>query len=82
MLNSPTKDDTITHLKESANELGADLHAAANQAGRKVRNMYDNASDEISHVSDKVAGEIRTNPVRSSMIALGIGLLFGTLLRR
>lgn len=74
MYNSPTsstQDDTITNLKSSANE-----------AGRKVRAIVHTASDEISHASEKVTGEIRSNPVRSSMIALGVGVLLGVLLRR
>jgi ElaB/YqjD/DUF883 family membrane-anchored ribosome-binding protein len=33
-------------------------------------------------VADRVTGEIRTNPVRSSMVALGAGLLLGLLMRR
>lgn len=82
MFPSTTKTDTVSEMKNSAHDVGAELHNAANQAGRKVRSMYNTASDEISHASDKVTGEIRSNPVRSSMIALGIGVLFGALLRR
>ncbi len=71
MYPSTAKDDTVTTLQNSANE-----------AGRKVRSMVNAASDEISHASEKVNGEIRSNPVRSSMIALGVGVLLGALLRR
>jgi ElaB/YqjD/DUF883 family membrane-anchored ribosome-binding protein len=82
MYPSTAKDDAVTTLKNSANEAGAELHNAANQAGRKVRSMINTASDEISHASEKVTGEIRSNPVRSSMIALGVGVLLGALLHR
>jgi ElaB/YqjD/DUF883 family membrane-anchored ribosome-binding protein len=54
----------------------------ANKAGRKVRGFVDSASEEISHASEKVTGEIRNNPIRSSAIALGIGVVFGMLCRR
>lgn len=82
MLNSPTKDDAVTNLKNAAHDAGTELHHAANQAGRKVRSMIHSASDEISHVSESVTSEIRANPVRSSLIALGAGVLLGVLLRR
>lgn len=82
MFPSTAKDDTVSNLKNSAHEVSTELHNAANQAGRKVRSMYNTASDEISHASEKVTGEIRSNPVRSSMIALGVGVLLGALIRR
>lgn len=77
-----TKDDTFSTLKKSAYEVSDDMHNAAHKAGRSVRNALHSASDEITHASDKVTGEIRGNPVRSSIIALGAGVLIGALLRR
>ena len=82
MFNSPSKDATVTSLKSSTNEFGDDLHDIANQAGRKVRSLYNSASDEISHASEVVTTEIRSNPIRSSAVALGVGVLLGMLLRR
>jgi ElaB/YqjD/DUF883 family membrane-anchored ribosome-binding protein len=83
MFPSTAKDDaTVTNLKNSANELNNDLHSAANQAGHKIRSMYNSASDEISHASDQVTSEIRSNPIRSSAVALGVGVLLGMVLRR
>jgi len=82
MFPTTAKDDTVSNLKNSAQDIKGDLYNAANQAGRKVRSMFNSASDEISHASDTVTAEIRTNPVRSSMIALGVGVLLGALLRR
>jgi ElaB/YqjD/DUF883 family membrane-anchored ribosome-binding protein len=85
MFSAATKDEAIKLKNDSqhiAHELNNDLHNAANQAGRKVRSMVNAASDEISHAGDKVTTEIRSNPVRSSMIALGVGVLLGALLRR
>jgi len=78
MFSTTTKDST----QNAAQDIKGDLSNAANLAGRKVRSLYNSASDEISHASDTVTTEIRTNPVRSSMIALGIGVLLGALLRR
>ncbi len=82
MFNSPAKDATISNIKDSSCEMTNNLHNAANQAGRKVRNMVNNASDELLHTRDKVTGEIRSNPVRSSVIAMGVGVLVGALLRK
>jgi ElaB/YqjD/DUF883 family membrane-anchored ribosome-binding protein len=82
MFPSTAKDDCTNTLKASAHELHDGLHTAANQAGRKVRSIYNSASDEIAHASEQVTTEIRSNPVRSSAIALGIGVLLGALIRR
>lgn len=82
MFNSPDKDSNTIHLKDAACEMGDNLHDAAHSAGRKVRGMLNSASDEISYASEYVGTEIRSNPVRSSVIALGAGVLLGVLLRR
>lgn len=88
-----TKDDNISNLKSSAqnlrdnasavaNDAGDDLREVANKAGRKVRGFINTASDEITHARDTVTSEIRSNPVQSSLVALGVGYLLGALLRR
>ena len=82
MLNSPTKESNTINLKDGTCEMGESLHDAAHNAGVKVRGMLHSASDELSHARDYVGTEIRTNPVRSSVIALGVGVLLGALLRR
>lgn len=82
MFNSPTKDTNTINLKDASAEMGENLHDAAHNAGRKVRGMIHTASDELSHACDYMGAEIRSNPVRSSVIALGVGVLLGALLRR
>jgi ElaB/YqjD/DUF883 family membrane-anchored ribosome-binding protein len=79
MTYSKIKEDNIADLKSSANEIKDNISDAANKAGRKVRNLFNTANDEILEVSDKVTSEIRTNPVRSSAIALGVGVVVGML---
>ena len=59
-----------------------DLTGAANKAGNKVRNLFHTASEEISHVSDSVSKQVHSNPVQSSLIALGAGFILGSLFRR
>jgi hypothetical protein len=54
----------------------------ANQAGRKMRSFMDTAGNEFSHASERVTTEIRNNPVRSSLIALGLGYVLAALIRR
>lgn len=82
MFNSPTKETNTINLKDATCEMGESLHDAAHNAGRKVRSMLHTASDELSHARDYMGTEIRSNPVRSSVIALGVGVLLGALLRR
>jgi ElaB/YqjD/DUF883 family membrane-anchored ribosome-binding protein len=80
--NKAIKDSTMTDIEQSASDMKNSLTSAANQAGQKVRSMYNHASDDITHASDKVTSEIRSNPVRSTVIALSVGALIGALLRR
>jgi len=78
--------NTAKDLKNDANELAgsvkSDLNTAANQAGKKVRSFINSASDEITHATDTVTTQVRQNPVQSSVIALGVGFLLGSLFRR
>ena len=73
---------TTDQARGKARHVVEDLSHYANDAGKKVRHFIDSASDEFSHASERVSGEIRANPVRSSAIALGIGFLIGAVLRR
>lgn len=88
-----TKDDTVQTLKNSTqnfkenaretyDEAKSDLRDTANKAGRKVRHFINSATDEISHATDTVTTQIRTKPVQSSVVALGVGVVLGMLLRR
>lgn len=78
--------NTMEHGKETvrdaALEVRDDVYSIANNAGRKLRSTFNSAADEVAHASDAVVSQIRTNPVQSSLIALGAGLLLGALLRR
>lgn len=76
------KEETVKNLKQSTDDLQDELHNAANQAGRKVRGMIDNAGDEVTYVSDRLTSEFQTHPLRSGAIVLGVGVLLGALLRR
>jgi len=69
-------------MRENVDEAKHDLREVANQAGQKVRSIYNTAHDEISHAKDTMTREIRTNPVQSSLIALGVGFVLGALFRR
>ena len=90
---NPTAKDIANDAKSTANrvkdevsdtvtELRADLETTARKAGRKVRQYFDTASDEVVHAADVVKGQIRTNPVQSSVIALAAGFVLGALFRR
>lgn len=81
-----TKDDvknyTASNANDPAHEARKDLRDAAETAGRKVRGFLNSAGDEIVNVKDTVATEIRTNPVQSALIALGVGIVIGAISRR
>jgi hypothetical protein len=82
MFNSPAKETNTINLKDGTCDMSESLHDVAHNAGRKVRGMLHNASDELSRAREYVSTEIRSNPVRSGVIVLGVGVLLGALLRR
>jgi len=96
MLSSTTKEAaaaTVADAKNTAysakrdfnnatSDVKIDLNDVAAKAGRQVRGFIDSATDQFASASDAVVSEVRSNPVRSSAIALGVGLFLGALLRR
>ncbi len=88
-----TSKDTLKDVKTSASNIRDeavdtaygvqnDLSKAANQAGKKVRSFFSNATDELTHAGETVTTQVRNNPVQSSLIALGAGFILGALFRR
>ena len=77
-----TVNSTKRDVRDAAGNVIDDLAVHANQAGKKLRDLVDNASGQMSEAGKKVSDEIQNNPVRSSAIALGIGFVLGALFRR
>ncbi len=72
------KDD----VRQTSNSVSNDLEFVACDAGKKIRNYFDDASEEISEVVGNVKGQIRNNPIQSSLVALTAGFIIGALFRR
>jgi ElaB/YqjD/DUF883 family membrane-anchored ribosome-binding protein len=68
--------DSEQCVKDAKNSIMKEAKCTAN----KVQKLFSSAGHEISNVSGKVTTEIRDNPMRSSAIALGVGVLLGALL--
>ena len=69
-------------LRDASKDSRNELSAYAEKAGRGVRQAIDSAHDQLSQAGDRVTSEIRNNPIRSSAIALGLGVVVGALMRR
>ena len=83
------ENDARTTIKNTARDLeeqsaGFVSHVSdyASEAGARVRGFVDRTVDDVNHVSHNVESEIRGNPVRSTLVALGIGFALGALLTR
>ena len=81
MLNKSVKNNANT-IKSAANDLRDDLDSVAATYGRKARELLETAQEEFSDVSETVSKEISANPLRSGLIALGLGVVIGALIRR
>ena len=69
-------------LRDAGSEAKNDLSDIAQQTGRQVRGFIESANEQVMDAGNKVKGEIRSNPIRSSLIALSAGLVLGALFRR
>lgn len=70
--------DAVNEGKDALNSVSD----YASEAGQKVRSVVDRTLDQTSKLSQNVEAEIKSNPIRSSAIALGAGFILGVLLTR
>ena len=68
--------------QDTADNVSGDLNSTARSAGRYVRDFADNAEASMSDAASTVTSTVRDNPVSSTFIALGVGILIGMLVRR
>lgn len=88
---------TAKSARHDANKQAHDLRAAAynvadiaredlvdfaNVAGKKVRGLIENYSEEVANTTETVATHVRNKPLQSALIALGAGFIIGLLARR
>ena len=69
-------------ISDTVDALNGDLHKMAHQAGGHLREYADSAETNVKETADSVAKQIRANPIKSSLIALGAGVVLGALFRR
>jgi ElaB/YqjD/DUF883 family membrane-anchored ribosome-binding protein len=74
--------DAAHDLTDRGHDVLSDVSGYANEAGQKVRGLFDRTLDNSKNATHKIETEIKTNPVRSSAIALGAGFILGALLTR
>ncbi len=67
-------------IESNGREFIDKVNTYANDAGQKMRGAFDRTVDGTSRFSHRVENEIKTNPVRSSALALGAGFILGALL--
>lgn len=75
-------DKEIHKVEANYDKTHDDLTHLASDYGAKVRKVFDNASDETTTISKNIENEIKTNPIRSTLIALGAGFIIGALSNR
>jgi len=77
-----TLKDTARDIQDRGADLAGNVADYASEAGARVRGFVDRTVDDVNSVSRNVETEIRGNPVRSALIALGVGFALGALLTR
>ena len=72
------KDD----LRSTSCSIQDDISAAAAHAGAEVRSLINMASEQIGETSKRISHEVQTNPMRSTLLAIGLGFFVGMIFRR
>lgn len=74
--------NTVNDIEDTGRDALRNVQDYASDAGQKVRGAFDRTLDQTNRFSHRVEDEIRTNPIRSSALALGAGFIIGALLSR
>jgi ElaB/YqjD/DUF883 family membrane-anchored ribosome-binding protein len=81
------------HLRESASQIGEQIRDMGSQVRDAAREKYEHLRDRAGHYYDEgrqrardmeqhLENYVQERPIKSLLIAAGIGLAFGYLLRR
>lgn len=84
-LKSDIRDTAASAKRDAEHALrdnGHDVEAYAHHAGRKARHYFESASEHMADTANMVQEEIKDNPLRATLVALGAGFILGALLRR
>lgn len=68
--------------RDSAAAIRDDLEGVARRTGSHMRELAEVTSHSFADAGESLAMKIRNNPIQSSLIALGVGLVAGVLYRR
>lgn len=72
----------LTATRKDATAIQDNAIGAAQEAGRKTRDFINNATQNTRSAIAATEREVREHPVRSSLVAAGVGFLLGMLMRR
>jgi ElaB/YqjD/DUF883 family membrane-anchored ribosome-binding protein len=75
-------DHVKSDIHDTVNAVNGDLHKMAHQAGGHLREFAGSAEQSVEDTAGSVAKQIRANPIQSTLIALGAGVVLGALFRR
>lgn len=73
---------TARQIEDEGRDVLDNVADYASEAGQKVRGVVDRTLDRTQRVTHDLEAEIKANPIRSSVIALGAGFILGALLTR
>lgn len=80
MYSTPNKNDNIN--EKNSTYTSNSTHSAACDATRKVADTIHLAGEKVSNASHIAADKVRGNPLKASLMALGIGFVIGKLTNR
>ena len=81
--------DAQAAVKSEANDYTSKLTDVANSVGKQVgtyveqaSDYFDTASSRVKDAGQTIEAQIEANPLRSSLLALGAGIILGMLMRK
>lgn len=81
MFNKTLKSASVS-ARTAAGELQDEFDNMSSQYGAKARKLLEAAQGEFNDINEVVTREIKANPWRSGLIAMGLGIVVGALITR
>jgi ElaB/YqjD/DUF883 family membrane-anchored ribosome-binding protein len=76
------KDETVSYVKENAEEALDQAKYTAREAGKNVYNFFKRNSTKLKDAEENAVSTIRTNPLASAAAIFATGLVVGAILKR
>jgi ElaB/YqjD/DUF883 family membrane-anchored ribosome-binding protein len=75
-------DDVVEEVRQRVNQLRENIDATISEVGAGTRRAVRDGKDGLQEVTDTLADSVRDRPFTTLALAIGLGVVVGSILRR